>query len=264
MSRRHSKIEPELIKEVLAQVTSLYPETIRQGRIQESLDAYENHLAFVLQHLHGPARILDVGAGGGVLAVALRRLGHSVTAIDNWKEYDGVASPMGHRKDILQILSDNQVQLKIADIMAQAMPLEDESFDLVLLMDVIEHLKEPGMVLRDIHRLLKPEGVFIMVTPNLSRIGHRLRFLYGKSPNWEVLDWCYAPNFFGHVREYTKEELIAMANHVGFITISICFRNQKNLESCQHPFRMKIYRFASWLYPNFSPVIYSSFKKAGH
>lgn len=52
----------------------------------------------------------------------------------------------------------------IADI-NEGIPLEDASVDLVLFTEVLEHIKEPDHALREINRVLKPEGKLIMTTP---------------------------------------------------------------------------------------------------
>ncbi len=52
----------------------------------------------------------------------------------------------------------------IADI-NDGIPLKDASVDLVLFTEVLEHIKEPARALREINRVLKPEGKLIMTTP---------------------------------------------------------------------------------------------------
>ncbi len=47
------------------------------------------------------------------------------------------------------------------------LPFQDNSFDLVTANMVVEHLEQPELVLQEIHRVLKPSGVFLFQTPNL-------------------------------------------------------------------------------------------------
>ena len=57
----------------------------------------------------------------------------------------------------------------------ESMPIEDESVDLVLLADVLEHLiHSPKPVLEEIRRILKPNGICIATTPNATRITVRI------------------------------------------------------------------------------------------
>ncbi len=86
----------------------------------------------------------------------------------------------------------------------QGLPFEDGRFDCVVLQEVIEHLQNPVLVMKEIHRVLKPGGVFILSTPNMLNLSSRFRFLlsgfyFGRKkplkvgtraevgPNWHVL-----------------------------------------------------------------------------
>lgn len=58
----------------------------------------------------------------------------------------------------------------------KALPYEDASFDVVYSVEVIEHLERHSTFLAEAARVLKPGGHLLLVTPNLNRIGSRLRF----------------------------------------------------------------------------------------
>src|SRR4030081_4126493 len=47
------------------------------------------------------------------------------------------------------------------------LPFAGESFDLIVCLWVLEHLREPGTVLQEVRRVLRPGGHFIFLTPNL-------------------------------------------------------------------------------------------------
>jgi 2-polyprenyl-3-methyl-5-hydroxy-6-metoxy-1,4-benzoquinol methylase len=55
-----------------------------------------------------------------------------------------------------------------------------DSFDVVVLSHVIEHLPKPAELLSVIRRILKPGGIFVMGTPNSDSLEENLRNLYGK------------------------------------------------------------------------------------
>lgn len=59
----------------------------------------------------------------------------------------------------------------------QRLPFADESFDFVVLQEVIEHLENPAHVVREFNRVLKPGGRWILTTPNSSCMRSRLHFL---------------------------------------------------------------------------------------
>ncbi len=60
----------------------------------------------------------------------------------------------------------------------QRLPYEDASFDVILLVEVIEHLENHRSALGELARILKPNGVLIITTPNIMRLNSRLHFLW--------------------------------------------------------------------------------------
>lgn len=69
--------------------------------------------------------------------------------------------------------------------------LADNSFDSIVSFHVIEHIKDDGLFVKEIHRLLKPGGVALLVTPNI-------KLSLTRNP------W--------HIREYTAEQFSALMN----------------------------------------------------
>ncbi len=65
-----------------------------------------------------------------------------------------------------------------AQAIGNALPLAGNTADLVILVEVIEHLDDPGTVLNEIHRILKPGGRLFLTTPN-----------YRWPSPWPVLEW---------------------------------------------------------------------------
>jgi SAM-dependent methyltransferase len=61
------------------------------------------------------------------------------------------------------------------DLLKQ-LPYEDASFDVVLLIEVIEHLENHRVALGELARILKPGGVLILTTPNVMRLNSRFHF----------------------------------------------------------------------------------------
>jgi SAM-dependent methyltransferase len=58
------------------------------------------------------------------------------------------------------------------------LPYADASFDIVLLVEVIEHLENHRIAIGELARILKPGGVLILTTPNIMRLNSRLHFLF--------------------------------------------------------------------------------------
>ncbi|HEX8775000.1 MAG TPA: class I SAM-dependent methyltransferase [Pyrinomonadaceae bacterium] len=104
----------------------------------------------VRKRLHQNARVLDVGAGAGNSDThPCKRNGSTLVGIDCSE--DIVSNPH---------LDDHYVQD------AENMPFENESFDMVFSDFTFEHLAQPEKVVREIFRILKPNGTFIFRTVN--------------------------------------------------------------------------------------------------
>ena len=102
--------------------------------------------------------LLDVGCGGGLIAEPMSRLGFSVTAIDASAENIGTARAHAGPQN-----------LPIAYRAATVEQLEAEGagpFDVVLTMEVIEHVRDPEAFIRTCSRLVAPGGLMIVATLN--------------------------------------------------------------------------------------------------
>lgn len=105
-------------------------------------------------------KVLDVGAGQGSVTQALTRntfVIEDITAIE--KSYYNIRHL--RKIGIRNIISFNIDQYPF--------PLASETFDTIICTDVIEHLLSPYLLLTEIHRLLKPNGNLILVTPDARR-----------------------------------------------------------------------------------------------
>ncbi len=58
------------------------------------------------------------------------------------------------------------------------LPYNDASFDVVLLIEVVEHLENHRIALSELARILKPGGVLILTTPNIMRLNSRFHFFW--------------------------------------------------------------------------------------
>lgn len=95
--------------------------------------------------------ILDVGSGGGIFLLLVP---------PTWRRM-AVDSPSNAKLAKKQGLDSLGLDLEDEDF-----PLEDNSFELVTLLEVIEHIRNKEHVISEIYRVLKPNGILIVTTPD--------------------------------------------------------------------------------------------------
>ena len=101
--------------------------------------------------------LLDIGCGGGLLSEPMARLGFAVTGADASERNIGTA-----KAHALQ----SGVAIDYRATTAEALAAEGLSFDVVLNMEVVEHVADVGAYLAACTRLLKPGGITIVATLN--------------------------------------------------------------------------------------------------
>jgi 2-polyprenyl-3-methyl-5-hydroxy-6-metoxy-1,4-benzoquinol methylase len=97
--------------------------------------------------------VLEVGCGSGYYTRALVDLGAKVTATDLSPAYVKQARALAPEAEFL-----------VED--AQELSFAEESFDRVLMTEVVEHVQDPVGAIREAHRVLRPRGVLAISTPS--------------------------------------------------------------------------------------------------
>ena len=167
-----------------------------------------------------PADLVELGAAPGVQCIALARKGYRVTAVDlgeaseEWGD-----SSSGSMADAL---AGAGVDLVLWNLEATPYPLPSESFDVVLLTEVLEHLRDyPLSALVEIRRLLRPGGLLVLTTPNTASLQNRARLLLGRSVHTPLRDWMFGLPHARHAREYTASELQELVREAGLDVVHI-------------------------------------------
>ena len=120
------------------------------------------------RYVGGPGRrVLDIGCRYGALTRAYLP-GNEVVGID----VDRWALDQAARLGI-------ETQWVDAE---EGLPFEDESFDVVVAGELLEHVRDPAAVVDEAGRVLRPGGTFVGSVPNGFRLKNRLRFLAGRKP----------------------------------------------------------------------------------
>ncbi|MDX2168160.1 MAG: methyltransferase domain-containing protein [Deltaproteobacteria bacterium] len=167
--------------------------------------------------------LLELGSSPYFLSVCLRRLCRGPIAHGNYfgTSERHTVDRLVHRRsgEVLELASD------LFNIETDDFPYPDASFDVVIFSELIEHLStNPVRTLSEIHRVLKPQGVVIVTTPNAISL-HRLEtFLSAGS---QMVD-RYSPLFGSgarHNREYHPAELRALLESCGFTIEALALRD---------------------------------------
>ncbi|MGZ4983036.1 MAG: class I SAM-dependent methyltransferase [Chthoniobacterales bacterium] len=106
---------------------------------------------------------LDVGSGNGELIDRVIR------------EFEVKVRACDYRDDLMTI---GDLKVDVVDLNTGSLPYPNESFDLVTCTEVIEHLENFRPTLREISRVLRLGGVFVVSTPNVLNLRSRLRYLF--------------------------------------------------------------------------------------
>lgn len=129
-------------------------------------------------------RLLDIGCGGGLLSEPMARLGFSVVGVDASERNIGAAE--AHAAEV-------GVNVDYRRGSAEDLLAAGERFDVILNMEVIEHVTDPGAFLRDCGAMLAPGGLMIVATLNrtlkafaLAKVGaeYVLRWLPAGTHDW--------------------------------------------------------------------------------
>jgi SAM-dependent methyltransferase len=118
------------------------------------------YLKSVLGLYENPA-ILEIGSGHGAFTKRLWQDGYNVTATDIFPENFYFTETVCHKVDI-----------------RKPMPFSDNSFDIVIAVEVMEHVHDHEMFFSETKRVLKSGGRLIFSTPNILSLKSRVRFLF--------------------------------------------------------------------------------------
>lgn len=132
---------------------------VRLAYIREAVDAHWGIDSRALRPLDGK-RALDVGCGAGLVCEPLARLGAEVTGLDATPANIAVAHDHAEQSGLV-------IDYRAGAIEALELP----QFDLVTCLEVIEHVDAPEMFVGHLARLLKPDGLMILSTPNRTARG---------------------------------------------------------------------------------------------
>jgi SAM-dependent methyltransferase len=164
-------------------------------------DAYSSHSVMLNWLGEGHRRrLLDVGAADGFLSRRLTDQGWRVTAVE--------ADP-----DLARVGAAACERMIVTDL-NRAVPPLDGPFDAIVLGDILEHLAEPLLVLKEVVRLLARNGFVVISVPNVAHLWVRLSLLLGR---FEYTDRGILDR--GHLRFFTERTLRGLVTAAGLVIV---------------------------------------------
>jgi methionine biosynthesis protein MetW len=139
--------------------------------------------------------VLDVGCGVGEFLEMLQARHFAVAGVDG-------------NADQIEQVKKNGIRAEVADL-EKALPFEDESFDVVVCLEVIEHVARAEFLLQEFRRILKHDGLLLLTTPNFAFIKWRIGYLFGAGPTKEGI----------HMRHFTRKLLTERLARAGFTIV---------------------------------------------
>jgi 2-polyprenyl-6-hydroxyphenyl methylase/3-demethylubiquinone-9 3-methyltransferase len=153
--------------------------------------------------------VVDIGCGGGLFAEELARLGMRVIGVD-----PAEASLQAARRHAERSGLDIDYRLGAGE----ALPLEDSSVDMAVCVDVLEHVDDIGVVLRETARVLRPGGLYLFDTINRTPFSWLLAIKLGQ--DWPLTRF-QPPHLHDWAHFVTPRELRVAASAAGLVVKGI-------------------------------------------
>ena len=171
-------------------------------RYAHEIDPNGGSAAAVLARMIEPGqRVLELGTGPGTVTRILHSKGCKVTGVEMDPETLATCAPFCERTLQANLEDPNW-----------AVSLAGESFDAIICADVLEHLRDPRPLLKQLHKFLKPGGNVLMSLPNASHLTIVASLLGGRFPYQKngLLDNT-------HLKFYGREDLEALLRECGLL-----------------------------------------------
>jgi SAM-dependent methyltransferase len=185
----------------------------KKGLTGRDLDVYP-----LLDGLAG--KVLEYGCGSGSLLLGLAK----ESRFDQCYGIDISEKALEKIQVALASLTDSQASDSKVHL---SLPTDDRlpnipsnTFDVVISVATIEHVLDPYIILDDLHRIAKPDGVLICSVPNYAYLKHRLHLLFGMQPRtgtdepvekWREEGWDGM-----HLHTFTKSSFCTLLKDCGW------------------------------------------------
>jgi len=156
-------------------------ETFRQ---RDDFGPFDSNVQFVEKTgvLSRRAKVLEIGSGKGRLLNHFFKQGFDIRGVELNRDYIAASRELFG-------------ELPLSAVDSEKLPAEDGSLDIVMSFDVFEHLSDTDGHLREVNRVLKPGGVYLMQTPNKWTNAVFETFRWKSFTAWKV-QHCSLHNFW--------------------------------------------------------------------
>jgi len=157
-----------------------------------------------LRYIKSEDEVLDVGCGVGNTAVNVAKKAKLVTG------FDKISKNLTYAKKFAKEKNLGNIRFIKADA-DKKFPFKSNRFTKVIMFDVLEHLKNRNQAIREVKRVLKKEGLFLLLNDNPDTSWKRAKR--------EADLFYYADH--DHKYEYSKEEIIKLLEKNNFKVLSV-------------------------------------------
>lgn len=166
--------------------------------------------------LKGGKTCLDAGCGNGAAIEILKPKFDEVCGCDI-------------SKTALEVAKIKGVLATCVDLNSKLLPYQDDSFDSVTCLEVIEHVLDPVSLLKDFWRVLKFQGQLILTTPNIRYFRNLATLiLKGKFPHTTIDSFIWGG---GHLHYFTRNDLEFLLQSADFKKIKFHINHEQFLRS---------------------------------
>lgn len=176
---------------------------------------YESNLKIIDQYYES-GDILEIGSFPYHLTFCLEKLGYPITGLDLAPDRWGA------------FIKKHDLSIIKCDIEREKIPFDDRRFKFIIFNEIFEHLRiNPISSLKELNRVLKPNGILILSTPNLYSISNIVKFILGKggpSDPYKQFEKLYTKGHMGHIREYSTKEVKKFLENTGFEIVKVFYK----------------------------------------
>lgn len=221
-------------------------------------------LGSALQEFAPPgSRLLDIGCGALDKPFVFQQMGYQCFGCDTFED------PWHSKPENLDPVLNFAKQLGVP-VHTQggdySLPWEPQSFDIVTITNVIEHLHEsPREILNFAGEYLKPEGLLLVSMPNSVNLRKRLDVIMGRTNYTPVQGFYdYIGPWTGHVREFTLEETSQIVEWTGFQVVGKKMFHGMLKSRLRNPALRAVFKGLCGIWPKYKDSLLIVGKKPAH